>query len=200
LAILVGLLWIRSYWYMDGLSIPIRGTRYLMGYSRIGVVTLGWESDSQRTGKEGISWHARDVEPYLQQKRIMQDAFADANRKSGRKVVFNPDRPFGWRTGSVTHQGRTLGGVSVTFPHWILLLLLSVSPGVRIAIGYRRYHRQQTNRCAKCGYDLTGNVSGVCPECGTAVLDSDKSLPLRNHKEFQQGECGTPAKDTVDRD
>jgi hypothetical protein len=22
-------------------------------------------------------------------------------------------------------------------------------------------------RCPRCGYDLTGNVSGVCPECGT---------------------------------
>jgi len=25
-------------------------------------------------------------------------------------------------------------------------------------------------RCVKCGYDLTGNVSGICPECGTPVL------------------------------
>ncbi len=25
--------------------------------------------------------------------------------------------------------------------------------------------------CCRCGYDLTGNVSGVCPECGTAVGD-----------------------------
>lgn len=23
--------------------------------------------------------------------------------------------------------------------------------------------------CASCGYDLTGNISGVCPECGVAV-------------------------------
>ena len=23
--------------------------------------------------------------------------------------------------------------------------------------------------CRQCGYDLTGNVSGVCPECGTAI-------------------------------
>src|SRR5262245_42439737 len=23
--------------------------------------------------------------------------------------------------------------------------------------------------CTSCGYDLTGNLSGVCPECGTAV-------------------------------
>jgi ABC-type ATPase with predicted acetyltransferase domain len=26
-------------------------------------------------------------------------------------------------------------------------------------------------RCRHCGHDLTGNVSGVCPECGVAVLD-----------------------------
>ena len=24
-------------------------------------------------------------------------------------------------------------------------------------------------RCDRCGYNLTGNVSGTCPECGTAV-------------------------------
>jgi hypothetical protein len=27
----------------------------------------------------------------------------------------------------------------------------------------------QRRYCDTCGYDLTGNVSGVCPECGTAV-------------------------------
>jgi len=25
--------------------------------------------------------------------------------------------------------------------------------------------------CARCGYDLTGNVSGTCPECGTRIPD-----------------------------
>jgi len=24
-------------------------------------------------------------------------------------------------------------------------------------------------QCLKCGYDLTGNVSGRCPECGTPI-------------------------------
>jgi len=23
--------------------------------------------------------------------------------------------------------------------------------------------------CRTCGYDLTGNISGVCPECGTSI-------------------------------
>jgi hypothetical protein len=27
-------------------------------------------------------------------------------------------------------------------------------------------------RCERCSYDLTGNVSGVCPECGTEILKS----------------------------
>jgi hypothetical protein len=26
-----------------------------------------------------------------------------------------------------------------------------------------------TGYCGCCGYDLTGNVSGICPECGTAI-------------------------------
>jgi len=27
--------------------------------------------------------------------------------------------------------------------------------------------------CSKCGYNLTGNVSGRCPECGTPVQSVD---------------------------
>jgi predicted RNA-binding Zn-ribbon protein involved in translation (DUF1610 family) len=30
--------------------------------------------------------------------------------------------------------------------------------------------------CRKCGYNLTGNVSGVCPECGTPVLPRADSV------------------------
>ena len=28
--------------------------------------------------------------------------------------------------------------------------------------------RRKRGQCASCGYDLAGNVSGVCPECGLA--------------------------------
>lgn len=30
----------------------------------------------------------------------------------------------------------------------------------------RRVARIASSHCQKCGYDLKGNVSGVCPECG----------------------------------
>jgi len=29
--------------------------------------------------------------------------------------------------------------------------------------------RLRRGLCRSCGYDLTGNASGVCPECGTAA-------------------------------
>jgi predicted Zn-ribbon and HTH transcriptional regulator len=28
--------------------------------------------------------------------------------------------------------------------------------------------------CIKCGYDLRGNVSGICPECGTEMLEEQR--------------------------
>jgi 7-keto-8-aminopelargonate synthetase-like enzyme len=34
-------------------------------------------------------------------------------------------------------------------------------------INRRRAEREARGFCRRCGYDLTGNVSGRCPECGT---------------------------------
>lgn len=31
--------------------------------------------------------------------------------------------------------------------------------------------------CEECHYDLTGNTTGICPECGTLVSDRNKVLP-----------------------
>jgi hypothetical protein len=41
--------------------------------------------------------------------------------------------------------------------------------GVRQAIRGERGIYQEQGRCLSCGYDLTGNVSGVCPECGHTI-------------------------------
>lgn len=35
--------------------------------------------------------------------------------------------------------------------------------------GKRRDDRDAARRCRVCDYDLTGNQSGVCPECGTVI-------------------------------
>lgn len=35
--------------------------------------------------------------------------------------------------------------------------------------GHERWARARKGLCANCGYDLTANVSGRCPECGAIV-------------------------------
>ena len=35
--------------------------------------------------------------------------------------------------------------------------------------------RRPDGTCGQCGYDLTGNVSGVCPECGTEIRQEEHS-------------------------
>lgn len=54
-------------------------------------------------------------------------------------------------------------------PIWMLLLLTLPYPIMNLVRGYRPYSRHKKGLCRQCGYDLTGNVSGRCPECGTAI-------------------------------
>jgi len=49
-------------------------------------------------------------------------------------------------------------------PFWFLLLPV----GVATLLAWR-WDRPRPGQCPSCGYDLTGNESGFCPECGTEV-------------------------------
>jgi hypothetical protein len=62
---------------------------------------------------------------------------------------------------------------------WLVALLLLPTPfwGLLWARVYVRslnalFVRVRPHHCLECGYDLTGNVSGVCSECGTPFRDS----------------------------
>ena len=48
---------------------------------------------------------------------------------------------------------------------WGALMLIASGFGFAFVSGRRR--EGDPTRCRACDYDLTGNVSGVCPECGT---------------------------------
>ncbi len=55
-------------------------------------------------------------------------------------------------------------------PVWLLPLPFAIYPTIVFVRGpYRRYRRRKKGLCITCGYDLTGNESGVCPECGTKI-------------------------------
>lgn len=58
--------------------------------------------------------------------------------------------------------------VSIQFPAWLPLTLASVLLAYGAWSGpWRRRRRARSGLCVVCGYNLRGNLSGVCPECGT---------------------------------
>jgi hypothetical protein len=58
---------------------------------------------------------------------------------------------------------------TVTFPWAAVTVTSAVPPVLSASLGLKRHwtsRRRRAGQCRCCGYNLTGNVSGVCPECG----------------------------------
>ena len=62
----------------------------------------------------------------------------------------------------------------IVFPFWLLTALLAVLGAVPVFRGpVRQVWRRWRGYCVTCGYNLTGNRSGRCPECGEHIHSSD---------------------------
>jgi len=106
----------------------------------------------------------------------------------GRHVLFRwggvlimdvpPGKAAGWVWANIANPVRRV--VSVRFmgfysmpkrygtTFWIPLGLPLLILTTVVTLAYWRRLRHESG-CRSCGYDLTGNVSGVCPECGAAT-------------------------------
>ena len=68
---------------------------------------------------------------------------------------------------SVSKGPFTRGGTGFLIPLWLPLALVAVPTSI---LWYRsRRARLLSGHCPNCHYNLTGNTSGICPECGTAI-------------------------------
>jgi len=74
----------------------------------------------------------------------------------------------GWRWAFYPAEARGVYAWTLTvwLPHWFLTLLFAIGA---VPLIWLRPSRGSLHSCHTCGYDLTGNTSGVCPECGTAI-------------------------------
>jgi hypothetical protein len=84
-----------------------------------------------------------------------------------------------WRTYPEGAHGTQLNWIEYTtatstwtvwIPLWIPCLLFGIYPTLALTrAAVVRHRRRRNGLCLRCGYDLTGNVSGVCSECGRGV-------------------------------
>lgn len=77
-----------------------------------------------------------------------------------------PDVHLKWTpiVGTYIGANRTIKTRSV--PLWVPWVIVAIPTALLFWLDRRRI---PSGYCKKCGYDLTGNVSGICPECGEMV-------------------------------
>ena len=150
----------RSLWFLSGLAlalslvalIPGRSVRYVWDATP----NSGWGCDGIWIGDGGMG--------YISYVPISE---------YGKVATW--DVPLGWslgkpldRFGAWPEWGTDFFGTDYCeVPIWMLSVLLTLPFAT---VGYRwwrRRHRMLAGHCATCGYNLTGNVTGRCPECGT---------------------------------
>jgi hypothetical protein len=159
-------IWARSYRYFDSAGwIPPR-TRERRGYIRH---ATSWSADSYR-GRVYV--HVQNGGLPDEQ----HDGFwsFSARRQPGWPASL--DAPgwlgFAYERQKVHSTPYHYFETRITFPHWSIVIASLAVPAACMALalrGKRRARRQRSGLCSRCDYDLTGNVSGVCPECGQAI-------------------------------
>ena len=86
------------------------------------------------------------------------------------RLMRPPDYTWPWKRWGLTWRNlQVLRLQEAHFGAWIPAAIFGAAAYVLARPLLRARHRRREGRCMTCGYDLTGNESGVCPECGTAV-------------------------------
>ncbi len=138
------------------------------------VIGLALVSDQ---GKSTVTASPPPMHIYLEASRgFAHLLYFDRRYYSNRTPGCGPaywSRKFEWGVQSAWCAG--IGGLGLAAATIELRLLTSVLGGLTtliLVVSYfrRRRFRRPTGLCMACGYDLTGNASGACPECGRAMV------------------------------
>lgn len=88
---------------------------------------------------------------------------------TSRRWAFSPIAGFGWKHQAASGPGGKQSETEVSVPLWLIATGFAILPLCAFRSWRRSIKRRAANGCAKCGYNLTANTSGVCPECGTRI-------------------------------
>jgi hypothetical protein len=172
LCISTGVLWLRSYWWFDYLSGHSQPTRD--GYQYGSVVV----SDTGRIEIELWTrhYHGPPFGQFVSRARyrgtVSNNSLVSRNKWLGSMNGFHwlgfffytkSSNPTSINKGVVTRYNETF---AMTFiPMWAIVVATAFLPLIWVI----SRHRRKVGGCPTCHYDLTGNTSGVCPECGTGI-------------------------------
>lgn len=157
--VVLGFLWVRSWIWDESIS----HARILAGYS----CTFYMES---RNSSLGMGCVALGSPPFFTNGTYRQDSSKGYPSPSFGRLTFR------W----ALRPKQKHFALDVRLPYWLLICLFATPLLIIVCRRAYRSARDQTPRCRKCDYNLTGNLTGTCPECGSAVF-----IPSLNHDEVR---------------
>ncbi|GJM24129.1 MAG: hypothetical protein DHS20C16_05440 [Phycisphaerae bacterium] len=123
---------------------------YLGGFGNIGSTTSAIFYDSSYLlHVESEGWHIGDTLFWGTSLWSVSDCFSFPR--------------YTW-DGSPWLNGNSAGYFGVHIPFWCMF-----APALLVTSWLWYADRRRIGECVNCGYNLTGNVSGVCPECGATI-------------------------------
>ena len=157
-AVGTGVLWLDSYRKPRGHDLVYVGLQYVGGYHR------EWEL---RAGQ--LEFEYEYNVPRSSISKTSSSSFSFLGFRIDYEVRIRDKLIYGHFTQPLPVSEQTASRyIYVWLPLWPFITLFAVYPTIAFIRGpVRRYRRRKRGLYVECGYNLTGNKSGVCPECGT---------------------------------
>jgi hypothetical protein len=157
--------WVRSYWVRDAVCRTDGRVWVVYGWSEGGGVVMGWSRGGPYIANIiALGWGIGPGGGWAYT--------TGARRYSYRDVGAPLDHSLDKRYGGFGVLGGAMSGAierMVLIPYWVPSLLFSIFPVCWVIRTHRRRRQVRLGVCRTCSYNLTGNTSGVCPECGTPL-------------------------------
>ncbi|MHC5111241.1 MAG: hypothetical protein ACYTHJ_15335 [Planctomycetota bacterium] len=144
--------------FVLGYVYPVECSGYVWGVRGDGA----W---ARLDNSEGEIWFNLDIERTIPSQL----------RRSGKREIFTTShddftylRWLGVHVERFTTQPATATFVRL-YPVRLSLLALLILYLMRLPDRLRTYIRRRRGLCVQCSFNLTGNTSGICPECGITI-------------------------------
>jgi hypothetical protein len=131
-------------------------------------LSMGW-------GIHYIRWDKRvfDLPPSVTLAPVFLAGLSNGSIRVYRNAAWSQGRPEWsvsvaegsprWLPSSRSYTGAQGVQFEIEIPLWMPFSIVAIPTAF---LWWRDRRRIPPGHCRKCGYNLTGNVSGVCPECG----------------------------------
>lgn len=147
-----------------------------MAFGLVGVLSLVFMFEFQvaprvNVQRDPFQWYV--VRANGGQLEFTQHSYAPPGGAAPRRLgALEVTEGFRVRTWILYERGISRGGpwMALTLVAWLPFVVLTLPALLLLLISrWWGYWRWRPGLCRRCGYDLTGNVSGRCPECGTTI-------------------------------